>query len=285
MRAQLRTAVPLCLAVLIACEGSGPIAPEERTPRTLIAGDYELTAAGQTVSTAWETYNVRFEGILSLSQDSSAPSRVNGTFRDLRETDGYVTGRIYSGTISGSIDATGALRLELTTPSGDFRWTGRGRVVDSQITGQWESTNPAAGGFSARRRDADTEAAEEIDYPAIDGVYVVDAPFTAFDPAWGDFTGHRYSAVLTLKRDERGPGLSGTFTDFQLADATGKKENWSASGTLIGSIARDGKIAIELTSATNPFTWGAQGTSNGRVIEGRWFRAGHLSGSFRAERR
>ena len=364
--------MPACLALLAACDDSAPTEPVAFAPRTLIAGDYDLTATGETVSGAWDTYTIRFEGILSLSQDPNAPSRVSGTFRDVRETDEIGTERLFNGIVTGSIDRYGVLSLELATPSGDFRWTGSGVVVDSQINGQWQSSNPAAGGFSARLRntagspafshldvspravtmlrdeaialtvvprdgsgnrtefpapvrysssapevakvsgngvvtafrpgtaviivDASSNGVsrqttmqvtvvEEIDYPDIDGVYVVDAPFTGFDPAWGDFTGYRYGLRMTLQRDERGPGVSGTFTDFQIADAAGKKENWSASGTLRGSIARDGKLTIELTSATSTFTWWAQGTPNGNGIEGRWFRAGHLSGSFRAERR
>ena len=125
----------------------------------------------------------------------------------------------------------------------------------------------------------------EIAYPDIDGVYDVDAPFTHFDPIWGEMTGYRYKAEFTLKRDAQGPGLGGTFADFVLLDAAGQADDWRASGDIRGVIARDGRITIGFVASSNSLTWELWGRSDGTAIEGTWFRGGHLSGTFRAVRR
>lgn len=270
------------MAVLASCDGTTPSAPDDLVRRPMIAGNYELIAAGETTSKAWETYAVRIEATLRIEQDSLMPSKVSGSFTNLRFMEAGLDGYwALDGVIVGSIDASGWLTIQLKSQRGDFTWTGRGLVVGTQISGQWESSNPAAGGFSAQLKPAAVEAA----YPDINGVYAVDAPFTGFDPAWGDFTGYRYTAVLTLKRDAQGPGLGGTFTDFQITDGSGQIEDWRASGTLRGDIAPDGKLTLELSAVTQSFTWSARGTFKGDAIEGTWGRAGHISGSFTAVRR
>lgn len=277
-----RLTTPLGLvAILASCDSDVPTQP--LVVPTVAAGEYELVATGETTSKAWDWFTVHIEGSLTLEQGPTERSRLSGTFRELRlvEADGAIRRKL-DGTITGSVDASGNVILELRAASGDFEWTGRGRLLDSQIAGQWQSRtdNPAAGGFTARIKPPG-----EITYPDIDGVYDVDAPILGFDPVWGDYTDWRYSAVITVKRDEKGPGISGTFANFEIADAMGKKDIWIASGTLRGEVERNGQITLELSATSQSFTWSARGALKANAIEGTWGRGGHFYGSFRAVRR
>jgi hypothetical protein len=150
----LRRALPICLAVLTSCDGGRAAGPADDVARTVIAGDYELLASGQTVSTAWPSFPVQFEGIITLGQDPITPKRLFGSFKNLRYFDEYATQQQgIDGVLTGSVDANGSLVLELRGVSREFKWTGRGILVDSRMSGQWESSDPAAGGFTARLLD------------------------------------------------------------------------------------------------------------------------------------
>ena len=277
-----RYTMPLGLAAILASCDSG-VPTEPLVLPIEAAGEYELVASGETTSKAWDWYTVHIEGSLTLEQDPTERSKLSGTFRELRlvEADGAIRRKL-DGIITGSVDASANVILTLRTASGDFEWTGRGKLLDSQIAGQWQRRTdiPAAGGFIARIKPPG-----EITYPDIGGVYDVDAPILGFDPVWGDYTDWRYTAVITIKRDGEGPGISGTFVNFEIADATGKKDTWSASGTLGGEIDRNGQITLELSATSQSFTWSAKGRLNANAIEGTWGRGGHFYGSFRAVRR
>jgi hypothetical protein len=147
----LRRAIPFGIALLAACDGGSPARPADPLPRTIIEGDYALAAEGETVSNAWEKYTVRVAGTVRLEQDHATPSKISGTFRNLREESiGYPDDRVFDGVVSGSIDSSGRLVLELSAASAGFTWTGRGQLVDASISGQWMSSHPAAGGFTAQ---------------------------------------------------------------------------------------------------------------------------------------
>jgi hypothetical protein len=147
----LRRALPFAIVLLAACDGGIPTEPPSPLPRSIISGDYDFAASGGSVSKAWDTYSIRLEGTIRLYQDPSMPSRISGSFSRLHdEIDGFHNPHEFEGVITGSIDSQGRLILELTTSSGEFTWVGRGLVVDSNISGQWTSSHPAAGGFTAQ---------------------------------------------------------------------------------------------------------------------------------------
>jgi len=154
--ALLTRTMQLCLvAILVSCETTTPVEPRDDVVPIVIAGDYNLVAPGATTSNAWETFDVGFEGTLSLEQDPTLRSRLSGTFQDVSSigADGFPTDRKLHGTITGSIDSKGNVTLQLATQSGDLEWIGRGILADSQISGRWETRRwhyEAAGGFSAR---------------------------------------------------------------------------------------------------------------------------------------
>src|SRR6476646_6292119 len=91
-----------------------------------------------------------------------------------------------------------------------------------------------------------------------EGVYYVSAPINYFDPAWGDWTGYSYATVLNLYRDAANASiLSGTFTDFQLRDASGQPETWRTAGTITGLVGESGRITLELVSFAKMCSWSA----------------------------
>ena len=84
-----------------------------------------------------------------------------------------------------------------------------------------------------------------LNYASIVGVYDLVETITGFDPVWGDLTGHRITAVLTLAE-----GV-GTFSDLRLLDADGKTVQgppregsvtwapWARPGTLVLELDRN----------------------------------------------
>ena len=147
-----KTVATLALGLLASCESVHPVDAGRPLSPDLVEGVYLLSAPGETTSSAWETYAVQFEGILNLDQDPLDPTKLIGTVSKFRELDLDGTESITT-KISGSIDASRALILEISAPTRGFKWTGRGIVVGSRISGQWQSSGPAAGGFIAERLD------------------------------------------------------------------------------------------------------------------------------------
>ena len=89
-----------------------------------------------------------------------------------------------------------------------------------------------------------------LNYASIVGVYDLAETITGFDPVWGDLTGHRFTAVLTLAE-----GV-GTFSDLQLLNAEGKTvegpprdgsvtwATWARPGTLVLDLGRNHNIVL-----------------------------------------
>lgn len=125
----------------------------------------------------------------------------------------------------------------------------------------------------------------------IGGVYDLNAPITGFDPAWGDFTGYGYSAVLTIQQNPVVGRSAGTFTDLRVRNAAGELEGQTLSGSITLGMS-SGRFVLEL--ASSDFHWTAivgsiaepEGdAANSPRIEGTFGTGGHISGTFVATRR
>jgi hypothetical protein len=89
-----------------------------------------------------------------------------------------------------------------------------------------------------------------LNYASIVGVYDLAETITGFDPVWGDLTGHRFTAVLTLTA-----GV-GTFSDLRLINAEGETveglprdgsatwATWARPGTLVLDLGRNHNIVV-----------------------------------------
>ena len=89
-----------------------------------------------------------------------------------------------------------------------------------------------------------------LNYASIVGVYDLAETVTDFDPAWGDITGHRFTAVLTLAQ-----GV-GTFSDLRFLNAEGKTvegpprdgsvtwATWAQPDTLVLDLGRNHNLII-----------------------------------------
>lgn len=111
------------------------------------------------------------------------------------------------------------------------------------------------------------------------GLYDLTAPLTSFDPAWGDWTGCRYKAVLTLQQNNRA-AFSGTYADLQFI-CPGESSDWNFYGFVAGSIDLDGRVTIQLTGGNHTWTsWFGRGVSTSGEIAGDFGCCGHISGTF-----
>jgi hypothetical protein len=122
-----------------------------------------------------------------------------------------------------------------------------------------------------------------VGYPEIAGVYDLTALITHFDPAWEDLTGYRYTAVLTLHEELGPPWTRGTYADFRLIGPGGDSYD-VAPGFVTGSLDR-GRVVIEVRNEQ----WMGLSLIVGKVtsefIDGGFGCCGHISGTFRADRR
>lgn len=123
----------------------------------------------------------------------------------------------------------------------------------------------------------------------VPAVYDLTAPITAFDPAWGDLSGHVYSAVVSLDGSPSAThGIVGTYTNFRLTEPDGAYLD-IPSGIVTSSIDFAGRLVMELASDYFHFTlvmpegdWDALASP---VIEGHFGAGGHIGGTFTARRR
>jgi hypothetical protein len=72
------------------------------------------------------------------------------------------------------------------------------------------------------------------------GEYDLTAPITGFDPIWGDLTGHRFVAVLTLFQGE------GTHTGLKVLNPQGEQAEPGRSG--LYPVARSPAALTRVTS-------------------------------------
>ena len=113
----------------------------------------------------------------------------------------------------------------------------------------------------------------------LSGVYELTAPLTSFDPAWGDWTGCRYKAVLTLQQNNR-DAFNGTYADLQF-DCPGESTDWTYTGFVTGSIGLDGRVIVQLIGGTHTWTsWYGRGKLASGEIAGDFGCCGHISGTF-----
>ena len=114
------------------------------------------------------------------------------------------------------------------------------------------------------------------------GVYDLTAQITRFDPAWGDFTGYRYTGTLNYSTS-----TAGTWDNFRFVDATGQPSDWVHSGTISVYTDFAGRVVAEL--ASNDFHFSlispARDLLDPRVVTGTFGCCGHISGVFVARRR
>jgi hypothetical protein len=123
------------------------------------------------------------------------------------------------------------------------------------------------------------------EHPEIAGVYDLTAPITSFDPAWGDLTGYRYTAVLTLQQYNRDT-FEGTYADLQVIGPGGESSDGKYTGFVGGSLDLDGRVVIELVGGNHTWTtWSGQGKLASGFIDGTFGCCGHIGGTFTAERR
>ena len=121
--------------------------------------------------------------------------------------------------------------------------------------------------------------------PEIAGVYDLTAPITSFDPAWGDLTSHRYTAVLTLQQYD-GQRFGGTYENLQVIGPGTEPSDWELTGFVKGSLGLDGRVVIELVGGNHTWTsWYGRGMLGSRRIEGTFGCCGHISGTFTVVRR
>jgi hypothetical protein len=114
------------------------------------------------------------------------------------------------------------------------------------------------------------------------GVYDLTAPISAFDPAWGDLTGYRYTAVLTFTSS----GI-GTVQEFRLFDATGNVFASIGGGVVNTYIDFAGRVVNELATQNFHFSLVApiQDPLNPGLVTGVFGCCGHIGGTFTAKRR
>ncbi len=114
------------------------------------------------------------------------------------------------------------------------------------------------------------------------GTYDLTAEITSFDPAWGDLTGYRYTAVIT----SHGDGTA-TFQNFRLLDAAGNQDAWIGSGYVDTYIGFAGRIVSDLVASNFHFSLIApiQDPLDSRRVTGTWGCCGHIAGTFTAKRR
>ena len=119
----------------------------------------------------------------------------------------------------------------------------------------------------------------------IAGVYDLSAPITSFDPAWFDFTGFRYKAVLTLHQTSR-DRFEGTYAGLQIVGPAGESDDWEYTGFVKGSLDLNGRVVIELIGGNHTWTsWYGQGQLASSEISGEFGCCGHISGTFTVVRR
>ncbi|CAN5348922.1 hypothetical protein BH23GEM2_BH23GEM2_25990 [soil metagenome] len=155
-------------------------------------------------------------------------------------------------------------------------------VLISVASGCSEPTQPE--GVSTPPPAAPPSPPSPLNTDHIAGVYDLTATITSFDPAWGDLTGHRYIAVLTLA-----DGL-GTFTDFRLLNAEGESLFPSQSGSVTREVDFAGRLVLYLGSSYRPLIVGSIAKPDGDGlgsprVEGGFGAGGHISGTFVATRR
>jgi hypothetical protein len=112
------------------------------------------------------------------------------------------------------------------------------------------------------------------------GVYELEAPITSFDPAWGDLTGCRYKAVLTLQQNSRN-AFNGTYADLQVSCPGDASTDWTFSGFVTGSLDPDGRATVQLVGGNHTWTsWYGSGRLALAEIAGDFGCCGHISGNF-----
>ena len=123
-----------------------------------------------------------------------------------------------------------------------------------------------------------------LNYASIVGVYDLAETITDFDPAWGDLTGHRFTAVLTLAE-----GV-GTFSDLRLLNAEGQTIEGPRDGSVTWATwARPGTLVLDLGRNHNIVVSEIDEPDNNQIASPRFAGvinvAFHIGGTFVATRR
>ena len=114
------------------------------------------------------------------------------------------------------------------------------------------------------------------------GVYDLTAQITDFDSAWGDFTGYRYSAILTFTSSG-----NGTVGEFKLLEPNGNVTASIGNGVVNSYIDFAGRIVDEIATANFHFSLVSpvQDPLDSRLVTGVFGCCGHIGGTFTAKRR
>ena len=123
-----------------------------------------------------------------------------------------------------------------------------------------------------------------LNYASIVGVYDLAEAITSFDPVWGDITGHRFTAVLTLAE-----GV-GTFRDLRFLDAEGTTVDSPRDGSVTWATwAQPGTLALDLGRNHNLVIGQIDQPDNDQMPSPRFAGiinvAFHIGGTFVATRR
>jgi hypothetical protein len=163
------------------------------------------------------------------------------------------------------------------------------RVLSIPVTGVSEMVKVIRVSFDQKTLNDwdEIDAVQLIGQPAtpaggiahISGLYDLTAPITSFDPAWGDLTGCRYRAVLTLQQTNRS-AFNGTYADLQII-CPYESSDWTFTGFVTGSIDVDGQVFVQLTGGNHTWTsWYGTGKLASGGIAGDFGCCGHISGTF-----
>lgn len=115
------------------------------------------------------------------------------------------------------------------------------------------------------------------------GVYDLTAPIVRFDPAWGDYTGYSYRAVITFLPG----GMLGTWEDMRFFDPTGKADFTVSQGFINSFVNSAGQVVNKFGTGDYTFSLvnAVQDELDSRLVTGAWGCCVGTSGKFTARRR
>ena len=126
-----------------------------------------------------------------------------------------------------------------------------------------------------------------IDHWDIYGEHDLTAPITGFDPAWGDLSGYRYTAVLTLGTMWDPPWLiEGSYADLRIIGPGGDTLVVADTGSVRSYFDPRGEFIIELVGNQSRIgLFLVVASLAPELMDGRFGCCGHISGTFTATRR
>jgi hypothetical protein len=240
--------LPVFAALGLACESDGGFEPEPRVLNTLVVTPTDTTLFTGAPQNTLQLY------VVALDQ-TTAPMPGAGA-------------ATYSSSAPAIAEVSSSGLVTAVAP-------GTAEITTTLTLGGVTRTAPT------------TVTVYAIDYSGIYGVYDLTALITIFDPAWGDLTGYRYTAVLTLGEMWDPPWLiEGRYADLRSIGPGGDTSVVADTGSVTSSLDRRGRLVIELVG-NKPrigLTLSVATLASG-LIDGTLGCCGHISGTFTATRR